>query len=114
MSCLKRLNSDYNNTHLFTVASLQERIASIFPNSFDEPPFDERLVYKVPQDDVSSLAECFSMLEQLKKSGRVVEYAFSQTTLEQVFLLFAKEQDQEDQDDEDQGNENEIVNSDNL
>lgn len=74
--------------------------SSFHEASYDEPPFAERLVYKIPQSSVQSLADCFSTLEQLKVSGRVVEYAFSQTTLEQVFLLFAKEQDMDEEEEE--------------
>lgn len=84
----------------------KERISRIFPNcQMDEPPFDERLVYKIPQNDVTSLAECFGLLEILKTEGRVVEYAFSQTTLEQVFLLFAREQDEVEEAEDDANKE---------
>ena len=43
----------------------------------------------------------------MKASGRIVEYSFSQTTLEQVFLHFARDQEDEDQpsEDEDQPSE---------
>ena len=39
-----------------------------------------------------ALADVFRVLEEQKRSGGVEEYSFSQTTLEQVFLAFAKRQ----------------------
>ncbi len=51
-----------------------------------------RRKYKV-QMTGSSLARVFSLLEEHKVQLGVEEYAFSQATLEQVFLEFAKKQD---------------------
>ena len=43
------------------------------------------------------LADVFRALEEQKRSGGVEEYSFSQTTLEQVFLAFAKRQMAQDE-----------------
>ena len=42
-----------------------------------------------------SLASVFSAVEARKKELRIIDYAVSQTSLEQVFLSFAKLQEQE-------------------
>lgn len=51
--------------------------------------------YKIPRQNVTSLALVFSVLEQAKTRLKVEEYSFSQSTLEQVFLDFAKMQQDE-------------------
>nr|QNH67864.1 ATP-binding cassette transporter subfamily A member 5 [Brachionus rotundiformis] len=48
-------------------------------------------VYNVPSDHISSLASIFGELERAKLEGILFEYSFSQCTLEQVFIKFAKE-----------------------
>lgn len=42
-----------------------------------------------------SLADVFTKIEQNKKEFQIVDYAVSQTSLEQVFLSFAKLQEDE-------------------
>jgi hypothetical protein len=42
-----------------------------------------------------SLADVFTRIEQNKKQFQIVDYAVSQTSLEQVFLSFAKLQEDE-------------------
>lgn len=80
---------------------VQQKVIETFPNAALDEQFDERLIYKVPQTDVRSLAVIFEMLEKIKSDGLVDEYALSQTTLEQVFLQFARQQEEGDDKEED-------------
>jgi hypothetical protein len=59
----------------------------------------ETLFYQITTEGMSdqnariqSIAELFSLLESNKESLKLETYSLSQTTLEQVFLSFAKEQ----------------------
>ncbi|MPC24949.1 ATP-binding cassette sub-family A member 5 [Portunus trituberculatus] len=78
------------------IREVQQKVMETFPNAVLDEQFDERLIYKVPQTDVMSLALIFEMLEKTKSDGLVDEYALSQTTLEQIFLQFARQQEEED------------------
>lgn len=78
------------------IKQVQQKVIETFPNATLDEQFEERLIYKVPQTDVMSLALIFEMLEKIKSDGLVDEYALSQTTLEQVFLQFARQQEEED------------------
>ncbi|KAB7495793.1 ATP-binding cassette sub-family A member 6, partial [Armadillidium nasatum] len=62
---------------------MKRLIKKIFPNSIVDEEFEERIIFKIPQKDIKSLAEVFSLLEILKTEKFVEEYALSQTTLEQ-------------------------------
>ncbi|XP_054622717.1 ATP-binding cassette sub-family A member 5 isoform X2 [Dunckerocampus dactyliophorus] len=77
-------------------ALLHKEILRIFPHASRQESFATTLVYKVPMGDVKSLATSFSELERAKQSFNFEEYNFSQSTLEQVFMDFAKEQENED------------------
>ncbi|XP_028824838.1 cholesterol transporter ABCA5 isoform X2 [Denticeps clupeoides] len=79
------------------VAQLHAEVLRIFPHAARQDSFATMMVYKVPMEDVQSLAESFSQLESAKQSFNFEEYNFSQSTLEQVFLEFAKEQENEDE-----------------
>ncbi|XP_072934146.1 cholesterol transporter ABCA5-like [Epargyreus clarus] len=70
-------------------------VGQIFPAAVLEENFAERLVFSVPQSSVSSLAKCFQQIEEAKEKLNIVEYSFSQTTLEQVFLKFAQSENVE-------------------
>ncbi|XP_073948704.1 LOW QUALITY PROTEIN: cholesterol transporter ABCA5-like [Choristoneura fumiferana] len=65
-------------------------VSQVFPAAVLEENFADRLVFSVPQSSVSSLARCFQQIEDAKEKLNIVEYSFSQTTLEQVFLKFAQ------------------------
>lgn len=56
--------------------------------------FSNRFVFNVPRDCIKSLAMVFGNLERAKEQNLLIEYNFSQCTLEQVFIKFAKEQDE--------------------
>ncbi|XP_053381131.1 cholesterol transporter ABCA5-like [Mercenaria mercenaria] len=71
---------------------LKKFILDHFPDSTCIEEFNERVQYKIPRHNVNSLAVAFSVLEQAKSRLKVEEYSFSQSTLEQVFLEFAKMQ----------------------
>ncbi|XP_012548268.1 cholesterol transporter ABCA5 [Bombyx mori] len=70
-------------------------VGELFPAAVLEESFAERLVFSVPQSAVSSLARCFQQIEDAKEKLNIVEYSFSQTTLEQVFLKFAQSENVE-------------------
>ncbi|KAH0629332.1 hypothetical protein JD844_011317 [Phrynosoma platyrhinos] len=75
---------------------LQRKILHMFPNAICQKSFSSILAYKIPKEDVHSLAQSFSKLEEAKHAFNVEEYSFSQATLEQVFVELVKEQEEED------------------
>ncbi|XP_057682119.1 ATP-binding cassette sub-family A member 5 isoform X2 [Corythoichthys intestinalis] len=77
-------------------ALLHQEILHIFPHASKQESFATLMVYKIPTEDVNSLAHAFSQLERVKQTFKFEEYNFSQSTLEQVFLELAKEQDSEE------------------
>ncbi|KAJ8921257.1 hypothetical protein NQ315_013729 [Exocentrus adspersus] len=70
---------------------LREFVSALFIDATLQESFADRLVFSVPQQSVPSLANCFMQLEKAKDELDIEEYSFSQTTLEQVFLKFAHE-----------------------
>ncbi|GAB5581250.1 ABC-type organic anion transporter ABCA8 isoform X5 [Prionailurus iriomotensis] len=78
------------------VDRLQREIQYIFPNASRQESFSSILAYKIPKEDVPSLAQSFSKLEEAKHTFAIEEYSFSQATLEQVFVELTKEQEEED------------------
>ncbi|KAM6898133.1 cholesterol transporter ABCA5 [Lycodopsis pacificus] len=83
-------------TGLQQVALLHKEILRIFPHAARQESFATLMVYKIPMEDVKSLSTSFSQLESAKQTFNFEEYNFSQSTLEQVFMEFAKEQEQEE------------------
>ncbi|XP_062976127.1 cholesterol transporter ABCA5-like [Elgaria multicarinata webbii] len=75
---------------------VQRKILRIFPNAICQKSFASILAYKIPNEDVQSLALSFSKLEEAKHAFNIEEYSFSQATLEQVFVELVKEQEEED------------------
>nr|XP_060619019.1 cholesterol transporter ABCA5-like isoform X1 [Anolis sagrei ordinatus] len=75
---------------------IQRKIFHMFPNAIHQKSFSLILAYKVPKEDVHSLAESFSELEEAKHAFNIEEYSFSQATLEQVFVELVREQEEED------------------
>ncbi|KAL5018612.1 hypothetical protein ScPMuIL_004334 [Solemya velum] len=80
---------------------LDKYVLELFPGAICTERFSERAQYKVPRDNVHFLGKTFCALEIGKQSHGMEEYSFSQSTLEQVFLEFAKRQlnDNDDNDD---------------
>ncbi|CAN9508853.1 unnamed protein product [Ophioblennius macclurei] len=83
-------------TGLQQVALLHKEILRIFPHAARQESFATLMVYKIPMEDVKSLAKAFAQLESAKQTFNFEEYNFSQSTLEQVFMEFAKEQEGEE------------------
>ncbi|XP_078240467.1 cholesterol transporter ABCA5 [Pogona vitticeps] len=75
---------------------LQRKILRIFPNASCQKSFASILAYRIPKEDVQSLALSFSRLEEAKHAFNIEEYNFSQATLEQVFMELVKEQEEDD------------------
>ncbi|EDV27708.1 uncharacterized protein TRIADDRAFT_53677 [Trichoplax adhaerens] len=83
------------NTNGDPLQSVHEFVKNTFPAATEVEHFGHRIIYKIPSSDVKSLARSFACLEESKAKIGIVEYSFSQSTLEQVFLEFAKKQDEE-------------------
>lgn len=75
---------------------LESFVMSLFPNAIRLEKFGTHAQYKIPKSDVPSLANVFASLEEGKQHHGMEEYSFSQSTLEQVFIEFAKRQTDED------------------
>ncbi|KAM4032432.1 ABC-type organic anion transporter ABCA8-like [Anomaloglossus baeobatrachus] len=75
---------------------IHQEISRIFPQADRQDRFSSLLCYKIPMDNVQSLSQAFSQLEEAKRIYDIEEYSFSQPTLEQVFLDLAKEQEKDD------------------
>jgi ATP-binding cassette subfamily A (ABC1) protein 5 len=67
-----------------------------FPESSLNEIFENRAIYSIPKSSITSIAETFFLLETLKAKHNIEEYSFSQTTLEQIFLQFAKNNEVEE------------------
>ncbi|XP_073435875.1 ABC-type organic anion transporter ABCA8-like [Dendrobates tinctorius] len=78
------------------VDEIHQEISRIFPQADRQDRFSSLLCYKIPMDNVQSLSQAFSQLEEAKRIHEIEEYSFSQPTLEQVFLDLAKEQERDD------------------
>ncbi|XP_077110841.1 ABC-type organic anion transporter ABCA8-like [Ranitomeya variabilis] len=78
------------------VEEIHQEIRRIFPQADRQDRFSSLLCYKIPMDNVQSLSQAFSQLEEAKRVHDIEEYSFSQPTLEQVFLDLAKEQERDD------------------
>ena len=76
---------------LARVEEARKMVSEMFPGSILEEEWGSHLRYRVMQTD-APLSENFKNLEECKERLEVEEYAFSQTTLEQVFISFARKQ----------------------
>ncbi|XP_031568598.1 ATP-binding cassette sub-family A member 5-like [Actinia tenebrosa] len=106
MKCLgstQRLKSKYGSGYSLEIkltnhsedaqTKLEAFVKELFPGAVLNEIFGGKATYKVPKDNVSRLSKIFDKLEQGKQTMGIEEYSFSQSTLEQVFLEFAREQD---------------------
>ncbi|CAI9594821.1 unnamed protein product [Staurois parvus] len=75
---------------------IHQEVLRLFPQASRQDRFSSLLVYKIPMDNIQSLSQAFLHLENAKQTYHFEEYSFSQSTLEQVFLELAKEQEKED------------------
>lgn len=73
--------------------SVKQMVSSIFSQWKLREESEDRLTADIPQQSVPSLSKIFLALENMKTnpSNGLQEYSFSQTTLEQVFIYFAKD-----------------------
>merc|ERR1719309_642529 len=71
--------------------SVEARLKKFFPGIAVDESFDDRRSYNIPKSGFTSISKAFSDLESAKNEFKLENYSFSQTTLEQVFLGFAKE-----------------------
>ncbi|XP_074136153.1 phospholipid-transporting ATPase ABCA1 [Sminthopsis crassicaudata] len=74
---------------------VQEFFGVAFPGSVLKEKHRNMLQYQLPSS-LSSLARIFSILSQNKKRLHIEDYSVSQTTLDQVFVNFAKDQSDDD------------------
>ncbi|XP_036595067.1 phospholipid-transporting ATPase ABCA1 [Trichosurus vulpecula] len=74
---------------------VQEFFGVAFPGSVLKEKHRNMLQYQLPSS-LSSLARIFSVLSQNKKRFHIEDYSVSQTTLDQVFVNFAKDQSDDD------------------
>ncbi|KAJ7372621.1 ATP-binding cassette sub- A member 5 [Desmophyllum pertusum] len=72
---------------------LHSYVVEMLPGATRSEVFGGRVIYKVPREGVGALSLIFNKLERGKEEIGIEEYSFSQSTLEQVFLEFAREQD---------------------
>ncbi|XP_030778425.1 ATP-binding cassette sub-family A member 9 isoform X3 [Rhinopithecus roxellana] len=79
--------------NLAQVEPLHAEILRLFPQAARQERFSFLMVYKLPVEDVRPLSQAFFKLEIVKQSFDLEEYSLSQSTLEQVFLELAKEQE---------------------
>lgn len=71
---------------------MESLVRDMFPSAVIEENYGEMVRYSIPQCEVTSLAQAFTQLQSAKERLGVEEYNLSQTTLEQVFIRFAKQQ----------------------
>merc|ERR1719341_1749882 len=76
--------------------TLEAKLKEFFPALEVNEQFSDRRSYNIPQEGFRSLALAFQQLEQCKAKFDIEDYSFSQTTLEQVFIEFAKQQEAEE------------------
>ena len=74
------------------MADVKAFVQATFPHSSVLEEFGAHVSCKVPKEDVPALGAIFSALEASKAGLQIEEYSFSQTTLEQVFISFARRQ----------------------
>ncbi|XP_033029913.1 phospholipid-transporting ATPase ABCA1 [Lacerta agilis] len=74
---------------------VQDFFELAFPGSVLKEKHCNMLQYQLPSSQ-SSLARIFSILSQNKKRLHIEDYSVSQTTLDQVFVNFAKDQSDDD------------------
>jgi ATP-binding cassette subfamily A (ABC1) protein 5 len=78
------------------LARLRAKVLQIFPSAEVSETFGERVIYRIPREGALQLSAIFAELEQGKETLNIEEYSFSQATLEQVFIEFAKAQRDDD------------------
>ncbi|KAJ1086296.1 hypothetical protein NDU88_006417 [Pleurodeles waltl] len=75
---------------------VQEFMQASFPGIVLKEHHHCTLQYQLPSAASPSLAQIFSLFSQYKDELQIEDYSVSQTTLDQVFIHFAKDQSDED------------------
>lgn len=89
------------DVHVVTTADVEPFntwIQETFPGSRLIEAHSEHLKYEIPKNingRLQSIGNMFRAVENQKKNLNVQEYSLSETTLEQIFINFAKQQDEE-------------------
>ncbi|XP_012893511.1 PREDICTED: ATP-binding cassette sub-family A member 9 [Dipodomys ordii] len=104
----QHLKSKFGNDYLLEmkvkslsqVEPLHAEILRLFPQAARQERYSSLMVYKLRIEDVRPLSQTFFKLELVKQNFSLEEYSLSQSTLEQVFLELAKEQELDDFDEE--------------
>ena len=71
-------------------------VNKLFPEAVLQVEIEGLREYKIPQDDMN-LGMVFETIEKNKEDLKIKDYSLSQQTLEQVFIRFAKEQEENDE-----------------
>ncbi|KPM09114.1 ABC transporter-like protein 14, partial [Sarcoptes scabiei] len=96
---IQHLNTKYGKGYLLEikikadgdVTKIKNRIKNLFPSIQFNDDQKNRLVVNVPQDEVKSLANFFETMESMiQENIGVEEYGLTQSSIEQVFIEFAK------------------------
>nr|QUF59430.1 ATP-binding cassette transporter Abca3-like2 [Brachionus angularis] len=90
----------YHNESNFLIQRVQEFVSNKIKGSKLKDSQQETLFYQIESDEnneILSIAELFTLIESNKDLLKIETYSLSQTTLEQVFLSFAKEQKSEEE-----------------
>jgi len=74
------------------VAPLRHHIEQLFPGSALKDAHHGLVQYHIPRSPSVSLPTLFSTMEEIRGQFSVDDYSISQTTLEQVFINFARSQ----------------------
>ncbi|XP_076036080.1 cholesterol transporter ABCA5-like isoform X2 [Oratosquilla oratoria] len=74
---------------------VHQLIKDTFYDAEIDEEFGDRIIYKISQHNMKSLGKCFAVMEKGKSESKIEEYSLSQTTLEQVFLKFARLQEED-------------------
>ena len=75
-----------------TVLELRQYIESSFPGSLLKDVHHGQVHYHIPKSPTVTLAGVFGSLEEVRERFSIDDYSVSQTTLEQIFLNFARAQ----------------------
>jgi len=102
---LQELKSRYGQGYNVIIKSLDNTadksiLSGFMRMHFSDAKLEEEhqgmLNYTIPKTATVTWSKIFSLLENNKESANIADYSVSQTTLEQVFLSFARAQREED------------------
>ncbi|XP_078716718.1 glucosylceramide transporter ABCA12-like [Lampetra fluviatilis] len=100
LGTLQHLKNRFGNGHMIKlrlssgnskVTEVTEFITSHFPGAYLKEQHISQLEFQVPSN-AAKLSEIFIALEKEKESLSIQHYSISQTTLDQVFINFARQQ----------------------